>query len=130
MTFVVCFTAIVTEEWQGVALHDVFGVRFHELLGAVPQRGNGLDVFVQTEDEAVLLLVFLHESERVIMDVAEQLNARFDSPVIFKLVHQRVTEEKSGLKPAHVSIADGVTIDDLSPTHIFSHGSGLSFINP
>ena len=42
-----------------------------KFLVAIPQSRDGLDVLVQTEDEAVLFLVVGHELEGVVVDVAE-----------------------------------------------------------
>lgn len=65
---------------------DMLGMSFDEFLGAFPQGGDGLDVFVQAENEAVLLLVVLHVLEGIIMDVAEKFHTWLDSPVIFELL--------------------------------------------
>jgi hypothetical protein len=87
MAMVIRVSSIVTEEAHRVTLGDVFRVCFHELFGAIPQRRNRLDVFVQAQHETVLLLVFGHELENVIVDIAEKLNAWLDTPVPFVVVH-------------------------------------------
>jgi hypothetical protein len=87
MAVVIRVSSIVTEEAHRVTLGDVFRVCFHELFGAIPQRRNRLDVFVQAQHETVLLLVFGHELENVIVDIAEKLNAWLDTPVPFVVVH-------------------------------------------
>lgn len=95
MAFVISITPIVTQESHGIVWGDMFGMSLDELLGALPQRRNGFNVFVQAEHETVLLLVVLHVAEWVIMNIAEQFDAWFDSPVILELVEERMTEEEA-----------------------------------
>lgn len=130
MTFVVCLATVIAEEGHGIFSVNVLGVSLDELLHAFPQCRNGLDVFVQAQHEAVLFLVVLHELEWVVLNVTEELDARFDTPVVLKLHHQRVTEEETRLESAHVSIADRVSIDDLSLSHILTNSFSLLLINP
>lgn len=105
-------------------------MRLDKLLGAVPQCWDGLDVFVQAENETVLFLVVLHILERIVMNITEQFDARFDPPVVFELVQQRMAEKEAGFKSTHVSVAHGVTVDDLSPTHILTNSLRLLLVNP
>lgn len=102
----------------------------HELLRAVPQSRNGLDVFIQAEHEAVLFVVLLHELERIFMNIAKEFDAWLDSPVVLVLKHQRVTEEETRLEATHVAITDRIAVDDLPSTHIFADSFGLLLINP
>lgn len=106
MTFVVGLATVVTEEGHGVVCCNVLWMCFDELFGAVPQSWNCLDIFVQTQNKAVLFLVILHVSEWVIVYVAVEFDAWFNSPVILKLLEQWMTEEEARLESAHVSVAD------------------------
>jgi len=108
----------------------MLGVSFHELLRAVPQGRNGLDIFVQAEHETVLLVVVLHDPEWILMNIAEELDARLDSPVVLELHHQGMTEEEARFKTAHMTITDGIAIDDLPSTHVFANRFSLLLINP
>ena len=91
-----------------------------ELLDAVPKSRDGLDIFVETEHEAVLLLILGHEAEGVVVDVAEELDARLDAPVPLVVHHQWLAEEEAGLEAAHVAVADGVAVDDLALGHVLA----------
>ena len=127
---VVGLTAVVTKELHAVVLDNVLGVVLGEVLGGVPEGGNGLDVFVKTESEAVLLLVVGHELERVVVDVAVQLDAGLDAPVPLVVEHQGVAEEEAGFVTAHVPVADGVAVDDLLLLHLLADPGGLVLVNP
>jgi hypothetical protein len=127
---VVCFTTVVAEEFHRVVFDNVLGVVLGEVFGGVPKRGDSLNVFVQAESEAVLLFVFGHVFERVIVDVAVQLDARLNTPVPLVVEHQGVAEKEARLVAAHVPVADGVTIDDLLLPHLVTDPSGLVLINP
>lgn len=120
MAVVVGVATVVTQETHRVALDDVLGVILHELLRAVPEGGDGLDVFVEAEHEAVLLLILGHEAEGVVVDVAEELDARLDAPVPLVVHHQWLAEEEAGLEAAHVAVADGVAVDDLALGHVLA----------
>lgn len=109
---------------------DVLRMILCELLDAVPQCWNGFNVFVQAEDEAVLLLVVLHESEWVIVDVAEELDTWLHTPVVLKLVHHWMAEEEAGFVSTHVPVADGIAIDDLPLSHIFTDSLSLLLVDP
>ena len=130
MALVVCVSTIVTEEAHRVVRGNVLRVVLDELLGAIPESGNGVNILIQTENEAVLLLVLGHETEGVVMNVAVELNTGLDSPVVLVVEHQGLTEEESGLESTHVTIADGVTVDNLPLRHILANLLGLVLINP
>lgn len=130
MAVVVRLTTVVTEELHRVVLDDVLREVLGEVLGGIPEGGDGLDIFVQAESEAVLLLVLGHELEGVVVDVAVELNAGLDAPVPLVVEHQRVAEEETGLVAAHVPVADGVTVDDLLLLHLLADLGGLVLVNP
>jgi hypothetical protein len=87
VAMVVGLAIIIAEEAHRIILGDVFRVFLHEREHAVPQGRDGLDIFVQAEHKAVLFTTVLHELERVVAYVAEQLNAWLHSPVILEFVH-------------------------------------------
>lgn len=130
MTLVVRFTAVVAQKAHRVALGNVLGASRHELLDTVPERRDGLKILVQAEYKAVLFVVFLHVSERVKGDVAEQLDAGLDAPVELIVEHQRVAEEEARLVAAHVTVTLRISVDDLAFLHVLTHGLGLVLVDP
>src|SRR5699024_6208464 len=66
VTLVVGLSTIVAQKVHRVPRCDVFRVVTHELLHAIPQSRDSLIILVQTKREAVLLVVLLHEAERVV----------------------------------------------------------------
>lgn len=74
--------------------------------------------------------MILHELERIIVNVTEQLDAGLNTPVIFIVLEKIMSEEEATLKTTHVAVRDGVTVDDLVSLHLVSHLGGLVLINP
>jgi len=129
MTVVVRISAVVAQEAHRVAFGDMFRMCLGEVLHAIPQRRNSLDILVETQDEAVLLPVVAHIPEGVVVDVTEEIDAWLNTPVPFKLIHQGVTEEEARLEPAHMSVTDGVSVNDLPLRHIFPDLARLLLID-
>ncbi|TKW55601.1 hypothetical protein CTA1_12336 [Colletotrichum tanaceti] len=130
MTVVVGITAVITQEAHGIALCNVLGVVLHELLGAVPERWDSLDVLVQAQDEAVLLVVLLHEAEGIIVNIAEELDGGLDAPVVVVVQHGFLLEEEARLEATHVAVAHRVAVDDLALGHVLANLAGLFLVNP
>lgn len=130
VALVVGLTAILTDKLHGIATGNVLGVGLQELLHAIPERGDGVDVLVQTDNKAVLLVVLLHEAERVVANITVELDAGLHAPVVFVVHHQRVAEEEARLVAAHVAIAFRITVDDLLATHLLSRLFGLILVDP
>ena len=95
MTLVVGIPTIITKERHRIVLVYVLWMSLDELLRAVPESWDSLHVFVQAQNEAVLFLVILHESERVIVNITVELNAWLDPPIVFKLIQQGMSEEEA-----------------------------------
>src|SRR5690242_2732190 len=127
---VVGLAVVVADELHGVVLSNVLGEALGEVLGSFPESRDGLDIFVQTEGEAVLFLVLSHELEGIVINVAMHLDAGLNAPVPFVVEHQGVTEEETGLVATHVPVADGVAIDDLLLLHLLTNLCGLVLVNP
>lgn len=108
----------------------MFRVIVHELRHAIPEGRNSIEVFIQTQNKAILLVVFLHESERVKADVAEQFNAGLHTPIVLVVQHQRVPEEEPRFVTTHVSVTLGITVDDFPLAHVLTHLFRLLLIDP
>ena len=129
MTVVVRLPAIVTQKSHRVAFGDMFWMRFRKVLHAIPQLRNRLRILVETQDETVFLPVVAHVPEGIVVDVAEEIDAWLHTPVPFKLIQQRVAEKEARLEAAHVSVADGVSVDDLPLRHLFPDLARLLLID-
>lgn len=130
VALVIVLSTIITQETHRIILGDMLRVIFHELLHAVPERRDSINVFVQTQDEAVFLIVVLHKTEWVKCDVAKQLNARFHAPVKFVVHHQGMAEKEARFITTHVPIALRVSVDNLALSHIPSRFFGFLLVNP
>lgn len=121
VTVVIRFAAVIAEETKGVVFDNMLGVVLHEFLHTVPQSWDGLDVFVQTENKTVLLALLMHDSERIVVDIAEDLDTGLDTPIVVVVHHERLAEKEARLESAHVTVADRITIDDLTFPHVLAH---------
>src|SRR2546423_9335224 len=121
MAMVIAFAIIIAQKRHGIVCRNMFWVLLHKRLDAVPQRWDCLDVFVQAQHKAVLLLVVLHEFERIVVNIAKELHARFNTPVILELVHERMSEEEARLETTHMPVADGITIYNFALSHVFAN---------
>jgi len=120
MAVVIGVASIITQEAHGVALGNVLRVVLDELLGAVPKSRDGLDVLVQAQDEAVLLVILLHEAEGIVVNIAEELDRGLDTPVVVIAGEQRRSEEVSRVEATHIPVWDRMTIDNFLPNHLFT----------
>ena len=95
MAMIVTLSIIVTQPVKCIVLGDMLGVLFDEFLGAVPYGWDGLNIFVETEDKAIDLLMLGHVPEWIEPDIAKELDARFHSPVPLIFHEQGLTEEEA-----------------------------------
>jgi hypothetical protein len=130
MAKVIGVSFIVREEAHVVALGDVLRELGHKLSDGLPESWDGFLVLVEGEGEAVFLLVVLHVEERIVVDIAEELDIRLNTPVVFVILEEFVFEEKAGFEAAHVAVGDGVTVDDFTLSHILADGGGFVLIDP
>lgn len=130
MAFVVGLATVITDELHRVVFRNVLWVILHKLLHATPETGNSRFILVETDDEAVLLVILLHEAERVGAYVTEEFDAGLNTPVVFVVHHQRVAEKEARLIAAHVSIALGATVDNFLPIHFLASIGRLILVDP
>lgn len=113
MAHVVGLAAVVGDEVHEVVAVDELWELRGEVLDGAPEGPDGGLVLADGEDEAVLLVVDLHELEEVVLDVAEQRDVVVDSPVVLVLVEELALPEEAGLVAAHVSVRDGSAVRDV-----------------
>ena len=76
MASVVRFAAIVRQELHSVILRHHSRVLLQEVLHFLPECRDSRSVLVQRNGETVNLHLVLHHQERIIMEVAEELDVR------------------------------------------------------
>lgn len=82
-------------------------------LGRLPQARDRILVLVQRDDKPIGAVVVLHDLERVVRDVAQELDVGFDAPVVLVRVEKRVFEEEAGLVPAHFALCQPLLVSRL-----------------
>lgn len=130
MAKVVRLSAIIAKEAQHIILGDMLRMILHEGFRAVPEGGDGVAILVQTKDKAVFLLLLCHQAERVVVDVAEQLDGGLHTPVVLIVEHELLAKEETRLEATHVTITLGVAVDDLASLHVLSDLLCLILVDP
>ena len=74
---------------------------FHRL---GPQCGNGLRIIVQVDGKAISLVIILHVSEDIVVDVAEEVHFGLHSPIILRILKRRVLVEESAVPSTHLVV--------------------------
>lgn len=130
MAMVIGFALIITQPVYRITLSYVLWVFFHELLGAIPQGWDRIDIFVKTNHETVFFAMILHVLKGIIGNVTVELNAWLNPPIPFVLIHQCLTEEKTRLESAHVPITSRVSVDNFSLVHVLPDLASFFLVNP
>ena len=130
VTFVVSLSTVITQKVHGVSGCKMFRVVAREFLHTIPQSRDSVNVLIQTKHKTVFLVVLLHVSERIKGNVTEQLDAGLNPPVELVVLQQRMTEEKSRLIAAHVTIALRVSVNDFLLSHLLPGLLCLLLVNP
>ena len=94
----------IREPFQCVIRVNVFRVVCHELLGDGPQSRDGFGGIVDVDCEAVGFVVVLHVSEDVVIDVAEEMDVRFYTPVIACILQSGMLVEHARIPTTHLVI--------------------------
>jgi hypothetical protein len=79
----------------------------------LPQARNRILVLVQRDDKPVGAVVVLHDLERVVRDVAQELDVGLDAPVVLVRVEERVFEKEAGLVPTHLALCQPSVVSRL-----------------
>lgn len=78
-----------------------------------PERRDGVGGVVEIDREAVRLVVVLHVSEHVVVDIAEEVHFRLDAPVVLCIGECGVLVEKTTVPAAHLVVGDLVGVLDI-----------------
>ena len=82
----------------------VVGVVVEKLLRLRPECRNTLSAIVDVDVEAVGLVVVLHPRKDIVVDIAEEVDIRLDSPVILHVFKCRVLAEHAAVPSAHLMV--------------------------
>ena len=106
----VCFTIVIRpmkfigQPAHGVVGMDVFRVGGQEFDRFGPESRDALGTVVDVDVEAVRLVVILHPTKDVVVDVAEEMNLGLHSPVVSHIGQCGMSEEKAAVPPTHLMI--------------------------
>ena len=126
---IVALPFVITQPLHRIAISNMFRMLLHEFLRAVPYRWDGLRILIQADDEAVLPLILRHNPERIKSNVAVKLDAWLDPPVPLVILHQWLAEEEARFETTHMSVAYGISVDNLPFCHVFPDFLGFILID-
>ena len=112
----------ISEPGHGIVLVDGIGVRSDELEGLGPKSFDGLGVIVEVDREAVGLVVVLHESEHIVIDIAEEVDVGLDAPIVLDVLERGVLVEHAAVPPAHLVVRSHLRILDTAIFEEFGRG--------
>lgn len=92
---------------------DIFRVSVEEFEGLRPKGGNGLRGIVEVDGEAVGFVVVLHVAENVVVDVAEEVDFGFHSPVVAYVFEGGMVVEETAVPAAHLVVGDHIAVLDV-----------------
>lgn len=95
-----------------VLVHVVLVV-LEELERLGPQGADRLGAVVQVDVPAVRLVVVLHPAEDVVVDVAEEVHARLDAPVVLRGGERGVLAEEAAVPAAHLVVGEELHFLDV-----------------
>lgn len=69
-----------------------------------PQSGQCFGFIVQRNGEAIRLVVILHVSKNVVVDIAKEMNFGLDAPIPLGVLKSRMLVEETSVPSAHLMI--------------------------
>jgi hypothetical protein len=110
---------VVRYPFHRIVVVKILGMVRKKLDGLRPQSRESLGVIVKVDCEAVSLVVVMHVTEHVVIDIAEEMNIGLDAPIVPGVCERRVLVEKSAVPPTHLvirhhaRILDAVALENL-----------------
>lgn len=95
---------VVGNPLDGVVVMEVIRMVREELDRLGPQRRQGLGVIVETDCEAVGLVVIVHVAEDVVVDVAEEVHVGLHAPVVPCVFEGWVLVEEAAVPATHLVV--------------------------
>lgn len=85
----------------------------YELKSLRPQSRDALWCIVQVDRETVCLIVVLHVSENIVIDITEKVNFWLNTPIPADICECRVFVEEARVPAAHLVVRYHVSVLDL-----------------
>lgn len=130
-SFVMCWSAlIVCEPLNSAVLVQVIRMVGKKLDGFGPQGRQGLGFVVESNSEAIGLVVVLHVAEDIVIDVAKEVDFRFNAPVPSHILQGRMLIENAAIPSTHLMIRNHLGV---LYTALFEDRCGLvvkGLVNP
>ena len=82
----------------------IFRMRLEESLRLGPQCWNALRSVVKVDRETICLVVILHVTEDVVVDITKKVDLGLDAPVILDVFERWVLVEEARVPPAHLVV--------------------------
>ena len=94
----------VRQPFQRVVAVYMLRVRGEKLDGLGPERRNALWAVVEVDGEPICLVMVLHPSEDIVIDVTEEVYLGLHSPVIASICQRRMFVEQATVPSAHLMV--------------------------
>lgn len=94
----------VCQPLQHVIFRQVLGMCSEEFLGGGPESRNARGSVKEINRETIGQVAVFHVPEHVVVDVAEELNLGFDTPIIAVFLECRVSIEHAAVPAAHLMV--------------------------
>lgn len=103
--FIVCWSALVIgKPVDSVILMQVVWMIGKKFDGLGPQGRQGFGFVIEHNGEAIGLVVVLHVAEYIVINVAKEVNFRFDAPVPSDIFKCRVFVKNATIPSTHLMI--------------------------
>jgi hypothetical protein len=96
-----------------IVLVQIFGVLSHKLDCLRPQAGNRVWRIVEVDSEAIRFVMIRHISEHIVIDVAEEMDLWFNTPVKLCVCESRMLVEQTAVPTAHLVVGFQAAILDI-----------------
>lgn len=109
---------------------DQFRMRVYERHGSRPKGREGPGIVENVHCEAVLDLVVSGKAEDIVVDVAKEMDVRFDAPVEVVFHQSRVSIEETTVPSTHVPIGYHPAFSHANSSKVFETVHEAPFVDP
>jgi hypothetical protein len=95
----------------------------------IPKTRNSLRQLLKSNRKPITLPPFLHNQERIAIQITKILHIRLHPPIIFIRFQQLVLEEEPRVEPTHVSVGDTATVEDVLGNQLRAGDGCAAFVD-